>query len=731
MDLDSIMKKRSMMKTLNRRTVSLIMSQSRRIPKFQTVLALIIVACCLCPFVRAQESSVPLQPFIMDHHSDASSLADVSFLLDPPAGKDGFIRVQGNHLVKPDGKHIRFWGFNLTEWSRGSTAIPPKEDAPRFAATLARFGVNCVRLHFLDLYAPRGLIDGTRDDSQHFDPNQLDREDFFIAELKKRGIYINLNLNVGRSYKAGDNVKDYDKIRRAKGLTLFDPRLIELQKDYAKQILTHCNPYTKTEYRNEPALAIVEILNENALYIGFRSTPYYNDQLTELYNVWLKKNLSAEKLDKLREMAGVSGDEPIPCLKRREIREAPKERYDTEMDFFTETETNFYEDMYSYLKDSLGVRCPIIATADHSHSGSSYPMLMATSQLDILDGHAYWEHPGDRGHQNTPMVNNPFNSTIVELSRTAFAGKPYTVSEINHPFSNQWASEGIPILASYASFHDWDGIFFYTFERKLLPEHMFSMPDPFDMSHDPVKMPQIAAGALIFLRGDVRPARQTIERSYTKDQVYQSTSLPRTEQPYFTPGFPLRIPLQHGSRIRSLDGEPTGKFTADDSNPIVSDTEELAWHLTTDKTNVVTVDTERSQALIGFIKANPKKLSNLAADIENDFCAIVLNSLDSEPISNSARMLLTACARSENTDMVWNESRTRTKNSGKAPSMIEPVIGKIILRNLNQAKTVSVKALDAAGQAIGEPIAGKLTEDAWEVEIGAPATTWYEVSVGR
>ena len=41
----------------------------------------------------------------------------------------------------------------------------------------------------------------------------------------------------------------------------FDPRLIELQKEYARKILTHLTPYTKTEYRHEPAVAIVEILN--------------------------------------------------------------------------------------------------------------------------------------------------------------------------------------------------------------------------------------------------------------------------------------------------------------------------------------------------------------------------------------------------------------------------------------------------------------------------------------
>ena len=125
---------------------------------------------------------------------------------------------------------------------------------PRWRA----YGINMVRLHFLDLPAPRGIIDSTRNDSRSFDAQQLDRLDFQIAEFKKRGIYVDLNLNVGRSYKAGDGVQDFDKIQWGKGLTLFDPRLIELQKEYAQNLLTHVNPYTGNEYRNEPAIAIVE-----------------------------------------------------------------------------------------------------------------------------------------------------------------------------------------------------------------------------------------------------------------------------------------------------------------------------------------------------------------------------------------------------------------------------------------------------------------------------------------
>ncbi len=208
----------------------------------------LVVALLLSVAALTAQTYQSLQSFTIDHRKGylARSPVDVSFLLDAPAGKHGFVRAEGAHLVTGDGRRVRFWGVNITDWSKGSVMVPSKEDAPLWAATLARFGVNCVRFQFLDLPTPRGLIDGKRDDTRALDPEAFDREDFFIAELEKRGIYINFNLLVGRPFKAGDGVQDYQKIREgAKGISLFDPRIIELQKEYARQLLAHSNPYTQ------------------------------------------------------------------------------------------------------------------------------------------------------------------------------------------------------------------------------------------------------------------------------------------------------------------------------------------------------------------------------------------------------------------------------------------------------------------------------------------------------
>ena len=444
--------------------------------------------------------------------------------------------------------------------------------------------------------------------------------------------------------------------------------------------------------------------------------------------------MSAVELAKLREITGVAADAPVPRLKGPEVGAAPKERFLAESRFIVDVETKFYTGMASWLRDSVGVRVPITGTADHGHSSSSYPMLMSLSKLDVVDGHVYWQHPGSPPPVNTPMVNDPLHATVVQLSRTAVAGKPYTVSEFNHPFPNDWAAEGIPIAAAYGAFQDWDAIIVYTFEPKRDPSWKSYVGDPFDISLDPVRMTQMATGALAFLRGDVQPARQTISRSYTPEQAFDSRRLPRTEQPYFTPGFPLALPLTHGVRIRSFEGAPMAPAASAplDTTTIVSDTRELTWRTTADSHGLVTEETDRTQALIGFVGAHRPAVKNLSAEVRNEFAAIVLSALDAKPISTSNRLLLTAGSRVTNTGLQWNADRTRTTQQGGAPSLIEPVTGTVTLRGLaGGVRAVSIVALDGAGKAIGAPIAARRTAAGWALPLGVPVTTWYLVRVDR
>jgi hypothetical protein len=349
----------------------------------------------------------------------------------------------------------------------------------------------------------------------------------------------------------------------------------------------------------------------------------------------------------------------------------------------------------------------------------------------VVDGHDYWQHPG-MYVRKAPMVNHPFDSTVVELSRSAVAGKPYTVSEVNNPFPNDYAGEGIPVLAAYGQLQDWDAILWYTFEPKADPAWKPYVGDPFDISLDPVKMPELAEGALMFLRGDVEKARTVVERSYSKHQVFDSMLLPEaTERPYFTPGFPLALPLEHEVRISSLNGPPTQAFApVAISDPIVSDTRQLAWY-TSAGTGMVSIDTPRTEGLIGFVGANHGSVSHLSAEVENRFCTILLSSLDGKPIAQATRMLLVAGARVENTGQVWNTAGTGVTAWGGTPSLIEQVAGTVTLHDLMGARSVLLQPLNGAGQPQGEPMHADRSDDDWQLRLGTPVTTWYEVIVER
>jgi hypothetical protein len=708
-------------------------------------------------------------PFAIDHFGREDSPADVSFLLDGPAGKYGHVQARDGRLYLPNGKRFRCWGVNLTGWTIGGAEIPPHDEARVFAAELARLGVNCVRFHFLDMpdttrerstpgptgdpepltHTPVGLIDSSRSDTGHFNPEQLDRLDFFFAELKARGIYSNINLNVGHTWKAGDGVPDAELIGVAKAYTYIGPELIEKQKHYARMLLGHVNPYTRMRYADDPAVAIVEILNENSLLEfwlrnWFRGelkadaprrqldlTPHYLGILTRHYNQWLARNRTAAQLAALRREAGVGAGAEVPLMRPQHFDRASTKRFHGEAQFLVEFETGFFDDFNRFLKTELGVKSNIVATADHTYFIPGQPLLLTTSRYDIVDAHVYWQHPAIFGHRNTPMVNDPLNSIIQKLSRTAMRGKPFTVSEVNEPFPNEHDAELIPILAAYGALQDWDGIFFYTFETQLRGQQKPFVGDHFDITQHPSKIAQLPVGAMMFLRGDVAAARKVATRSYSTEQIYEMMRMPISQMPAFTPGFPKALPLVHNSRIACLACPPTAAPvpSIEKDGTIVSDTGELRWRAEGGKDGLVTVDTPLTQAVVGFVKQG-SGTTNFTVDVSNPFAAITLSSLDGKPLDRSDLMLLTTSARVQNSGSEWNARRSVYSKWGEPPSLIEPVTGWIQFRDLRGPVELTATPLDGAAKPLGV-IKGRLIETGWELPIGSVPTTSYLVRVHR
>lgn len=208
--------------------------------------------------------------------------------------------VRDGRFVQPDGTRVRMWGANLTS---GEAFPATAEEADLIARTLAKAGVNIARLHHLD--NPWGVGKGGSiwpEGRPHLelDPGQLDRLHRLIGALRDRGVYSNLNLKVSKSLVPADGfpesvtqVKDFQK-----RVDIFDRRMIELQKDYARRVLTTRNPYTGLAPAGDPAIAIVELNNENSL-LGFwtrdlgrgldRLPVEFRDELQGQWNQWLAR----------------------------------------------------------------------------------------------------------------------------------------------------------------------------------------------------------------------------------------------------------------------------------------------------------------------------------------------------------------------------------------------------------------------------------------------------------
>lgn len=250
-------------------------------PTLRTI-ALTAAALLAAPAMRAAE----LFPFVLPWDDATPSVTNLSSWLDKPAGKDGFITARDGHLYAGQ-KRIRIFGVNMAFGGN----FPNHADAEQVAARLAKFGINCVRFHDMDTsFAPEGLLEK---DKRTFNPESLDRLDYFIAQLRKNGIYSDLNLHDGLEYPG---FKRWEGAPNSfKGVDNFFPALIQLQREYARKLLTHINPYTHKAYIDEPAIAFIEINDENSLIKEWNNgtldampDPFAAD-LKEQWNVWLKK----------------------------------------------------------------------------------------------------------------------------------------------------------------------------------------------------------------------------------------------------------------------------------------------------------------------------------------------------------------------------------------------------------------------------------------------------------
>ncbi len=787
-----------------------------------------------------------------------------------------FVKVDENGKFSVDNNPIRFWGTNLV----GDGAFPTKSKAWFIAGRLRKMGFNLIRLHHLDNPWSTQSIFNYGQSTRQLNTTTLDRLENIISELKKNGIYIDMNLNVSRTFNGSDGVVDADSLAEyAKAVTIFDPQLIALQKEYAKELLTHVNPYTGLALVNDPVMAMVETINENSLYrwwrdgrlkpfaLGGSLTMRHTKMLDSLFNQFLidkygdssslanswnqgvtfpgennqvkngsfesanissnwamelhngaaaafqqdtnyyyagkasakiivtnatgtswhiqfkQPTLSCKKdsvykiefalrsdspknidfvvmrdddpytyyqgqscavdtlwkiftlsftasednnshmrisfefastgsywIDDVKvynaEVKGLLPGESLEnkSVKRIDFNEAgsyTNNRVKDISEFYINLQNKFYSEMKSYLKDSLGVKVPIIGTNWNVGPGD----LISQSNMDYMDNHSYWDHPSfpnipwsstDWFINNQPMVTNADGGTIPDLfAGVAFKGKPFTISEYNHPFPNRFQTELVLFQTAYLSFHDADAIMFFDYNSSVDDWSTDKISDYFDIHRNPALMSQMPAASFAYRNNFIKKADQTIFLNYSHDFV---DLLPKHDNGSWTgPNiFNKKLALIHAVRNESFNSDTTTNFDllqSAVSSPFISDTKQIIYNTN----GLLSISTPNLIGAAGYLNNfQNTNIGNMKIVSANNFCTLSWLTIKGDSLSNSERSLITVASQAQNTGMIWNGTTTINDNWGHSPTQVYPTNLTLSLKIF--ADSIRVFPLNAKGQ---------------------------------
>ena len=334
---------------------------------------------------------------------EPDSALDFSFLVDRPAGKHGPVGLVGTkekRLGFAEGGRARFLGVQLLP----PMAFLDNARADALAERLARSGVNLVRLGDLDtpLGPDRSLIDDSRDDTTALDEAALARLDHLIAALKARGIYVAIELQGGRRFRAEDDVAMPGSLPPGGGpASVFDPSMVKLTTDTAKLLLEHVNPETKLALKNEPSLAWLTLAGE-----------------VSLFDLIDNPVLPGEYADAFRKVAA-----EVPGERRRVLQNVETSRRRVQADALRK----------------LGVKAPI-ASVSHWRREKEFSEAVGADGFDLVDDRIYWSGPTLQNPNYRSMLWSRDGGLLAESSAKRRVDKPYIVGQWCDMNPGIWAS---------------------------------------------------------------------------------------------------------------------------------------------------------------------------------------------------------------------------------------------------------------------------------------------------
>ncbi len=392
----------------------------------------------------------------------------------------------------------------------------------------------------------------------------------------------------------------------------------------------------------------------------------------------------------------MSGDESLEKLNIKLYNESESEiRQRDRQIFYAETEKSYFEGMYDYIKQDLGCRANVTGTIVFGEAG-----LWAQSGMDYIDAHAYWQHPAFPGKSwdsnnwfinQKAMTDYPEQSTLVKLSIERLAGKPFTVSEYNHPAPLDSQAECVPMIASWAGRQGWNGIWLYTYSHSNNEWDRDRLNSYFDVDSNPGKWGFMTAGALAY-----------------RDYGLEVCDRPLKNMNFLTCAYPPKV-FALNNQLSIIDNV----------HKVANNTEMInsagSW-----KDGAFIVTSGESGVFAGKVGELRKLLADndrFSIDIETpERVTIMITPLPEK--NGNDEYLITACGRCENSDMQFSASRnTVGSNWGHGPVQIEAVKGRVSLKEISGKSscfalkpdgTISEEVATDAGKILLDPKYGTM-----------------------
>ncbi|HWX18346.1 MAG TPA: hypothetical protein VN578_00440 [Candidatus Binatia bacterium] len=604
------------------------------------------------------------------------ALLDLRRLNEAVAGEHGFVRrsADGSDFVLGDGRPARFWAVNDAAFDKALA---------RHARFLAKRGINMVRFH--------GNITPGGNDLSAIDRVDRDRLWKEVAAMKKEGIYVTYSpywAGASRAKPAMGYLDDGGNHNW--GLLFFDPKLRQAYKNWLRQVLTEKNPYTGVPLAQDPALAIIQIQNEDSLLFwttqGIKGAA--RQELRRQFGAFaVKKYGSLDKAKAAWQGAAPSPDQDGPDdfangeaalfitweLTQHRGNAGQQQRCADQMQFLTETMYQFNNMIGDYLKNDLG--CKQLVNAGNWRTADNVTMLDAErfsySANDVMAVNRYYDGAHEGHNKGWAICNGDrFTDDSVlrrprelPLTLKQVAGFPMMITESSWVPPLSYQSEGPFLVAAYQSLTGVDAFFWFaTGEedwRQPGSANGFLPSEGKWVCATPMLMGQWPAAALMYRLGYVKQGAPVVsEQRALSDLWHRRMPIiaedagydPNRDQPNLSkePNIKGGIdPLAYlvGPVVVKYGGDPAQSQAAD-LTQYLDRQRKTARSITGELTlnygeGWCKLDTPKAQGVTGFLKtAGTCKCSDLEIRSGNDYATVLAVAMDNQPLKASAKILV-------------------------------------------------------------------------------------------